>query len=182
MKFDICLVRNKIVSEYNIEDLLSKSEYLRSIMEKEYDCELDDETSVIFDICCIFDEIDLINFKVSGFGESCWGVDCRYDLSSIIADIHNDVVDKILHNIYNFQLRFDEQGIQRYINVKSEEQKVVLTCHTYTEWKPSPQTIEIEKEEFKDKIIMLYNDFIEYANEICPALINHGMLSRWKKI
>ncbi len=181
MEFDICLMKRQLQNSYSIAQVVEKTEYLKIVQEKKYDDELDDATSVIFDICTIFEETEVIEFRIQGFGDDSWAVDCRYDLPSIIEDIHYCIMDKISNDIYDFQLRFDEQGIQRYIDVKDDQEKVVLTCHSYTEWNPVPESIQIKKDEFKQKLIKLHNDFISYASELCPLLINHHMLSGWKK-
>ena len=123
-----------------------------------------------------------INFLIQGFGDNSWPVDCRYDLPSIIEDIHYYISNKITSNNYNFQLRFDEQGIQRYIDVKDMGEEVELVCHSYLEWIPVPDSLQMKKDEFRRKIIRLYNNFIVFALELCPLLIGNPMLSDWKPI
>ena len=182
MEFNICLVERHKISSLNTEEETRENKVLEIMREKEYDSELDDATSVIFDICSIFEETRKIKFLVQGFGDDSWPVDCRYDLPNIIEDMHYFIKNKILSGNYNFQLRFDEQGIQRYIDVKDKGGELELICHSYTGWRPVPESVKINKNEFSKKMMKLYNDFIVYASELCPLLISQPMLSEWKII
>lgn len=55
--------------------------------------------------------------------------------------------------------------------------------HSYfTEWTPSENEIEMDKAEIREMIIKLYSNFIVYAKELCPTLINNPILLDWIKL
>lgn len=144
---------------------------------KQYISDIDDETSVIYDICNIFDEAG-IKFIVSGFGENNWPVDCVFDLPEIIQDLPRILI-KINQGNYNFKLNFDEQGIERKIIFEENENRLVLKCISRTNWQPNPSTIELNKEYINTLFYNLYKDFIYYSNILCCDLINDTLLSDW---
>lgn len=80
------------------------------------------------------------------------------------------------------KIRFDEQGIQRYLNLRDMGEEVELICHSYSEWRPVPESLQMKKDEFGRMIIILYNNFILFALELCPLLLSNPMLSDWKLI
>lgn len=148
--------------------------------ERSYDLELDDETSVIFDICDVFEERE-IKFIVSGFGQDKWPVSCRFDLPGII-EVIPEIVNKIKLKEYNFKLDFYEQGIEREIIFNEVGNSVRLECFSRTKWSPVPSTIDMDKNELYRIFVTLYEDFISYSNIFCSNLINKALLANWIKL
>ncbi|WP_374019766.1 hypothetical protein ABU162_08975 [Paenibacillus thiaminolyticus] len=72
-----------------------------TVEEKEYDDELDDETSIISDICKYLHQTKNIEFIVSGFGSELWPVDCTFDLPLIIEELP-EIIQNLNKNEYNF--------------------------------------------------------------------------------
>lgn len=171
-------------AEMNI-DILKRNDLHDNSFEitadKTYDIELDDATSVIFDICDCFYKQG-IKFKISGFGDDNWPADCRFDLPSIIEDLCHRIINKINYNDYNFELQFEEQGLQRNISVKDKGDNVILKCQSHTDWIPNPASIEMTKEEFKSIVAKLYNGFVVNAKEQCPVLVVNPLVNEWMNL
>lgn len=165
--FNMCLISNK-----------SLNQVIKFNEEKSYDCELDDETSVIFDICDFFEGTGEIKFIVSGFGEDDWKVDCRFDLPGII-EVLPGIINKISQGEYSFKLDFYEQGVEREIIFEENGSDVSLTCLSRTSWIPTPSNIEMKKEDVEKIFKSLYDTFISYSTELCHSLINSPLLSEW---
>lgn len=159
-------------------NLLNQDAYF--LEERSYDSELDDETSVIFDICDVFEKAG-IKFVVSGFGQNEWPVSCRFDLPEII-EVLPEIINKIKLEEYNFKLNFDEQGIEREIIFNEGINSIRLTCFSRTNWSPVPRVIEMDKKDV-DRIFMnLYEDFISYSIRLCANLIKNPLLANWLKL
>jgi len=146
-----------------------------------YDDELDDERSIIYEICEVFESTGCISFYVTGFGEEKWPVDCLFDLTTVIEEVPQ-IINKINNDNYNFVLDFYEQGIEREIVFQEHEGKVNLQCISRTEWQPIPNTITMGKEEIKKLFCDLYNDFVYNAEYFCFDLINHFALKEWLRL
>lgn len=149
--------------------------------EKKYYSDIDDETSVILDICDIFYESKIVKFIVSGFGEEEWPVDCKYDLPGII-----EVIPGILRNMekgnYNFILDFFEQGIERKVIFNECDGVVIASCLSRTKWKAIPSVLKIEKTELNRVLKTFYKNFILYASIMCNDFIKNPLLTEWLNI
>lgn len=148
---------------------------------KIYDTELDNETSIIYDICEIFHSKGNIKFIVSGFGYENWLMDCRFDLPGIIEEVPQ-IINKIRKEEYNFKLDFYEQGTEREIIFEEVGGKIKLICFSRISWTPIPNIIEMNKEDVKLIFENLYSDFIKYSKVLCDDLINDPLLSNWLKL
>lgn len=148
---------------------------------REYDNELDDGRSIIADICRIFEDTKEIFFEVSGFGEERWRLDCFMDLCVVIEQLP-EIMSSINSNNYNFDLDFYEQGAERYIRFTDMDNDVKLVCTCLNNWKPMPDTIQMEKEKISKDIKILYETFIAYGEILCPDLMSHPMFKEWMKI
>jgi len=153
--------------------------YFHMVSEKEYDYVLDNEISVICDICTVFKNSKLFKFEVSGFGEIDWKVDF-WDLSTIIEQIP-EIIKKIKSNSYNFVLDFYEQGIQRELSFIDLNENVKIICKSRTDWMPNPEFVFISKKQIEKTITDLYNDFIMYANMLCEKLAKNSMFVEFMK-
>ncbi|KYN78017.1 hypothetical protein A0J52_01665 [Clostridium sporogenes] len=165
--FNMCLINMRSVNQA-----------LKFSEKKSYDSELDDETSVIFDICDIFEQTKQIKFLVSGFGQDEWPVNCRFDLPGIIEELP-EIINKISQEEYNFKLNFYEQGVERELIFQESGQNISLTCLSRTNWIPTPNMIEMNKEKVKRIFNDLYENFIFYSTELCPSLIKNPLLFNW---
>ncbi len=164
------------------EMYLNKNDTIENIIVhnfiKEYDKELDNEVSVVLDICDIFSEYSNIEFVVSGFGLYHWNVDCWLDLPCIIEQLP-DIIKKINNDDYNFELDFFEQGTECTIFFEEKSDSIQLKCISKTDWVPTTEFEYLTKEEVKNIFIKLSEDFIVLANEYCSNLIHEPMFSNW---
>jgi hypothetical protein len=148
---------------------------------REYDAELDDGSSVIADICEVFENTDNIRFIVSGFCNDPWPVDCRVDLPVIIEQLP-DILRKMNEDDFNFILDFYEQGIEREINFKSNHDNVILECISRNNWVPKPNIIIMSKDEVKQMIDKFYKEFLSISKFVCDDLSENQMLRDCMKI
>ncbi|CAH8768851.1 hypothetical protein [Paenibacillus dendritiformis] len=153
-----------------------------TIEEKEYDDELDDETSIISDICKYLHQTKNIEFIVSGFGSELWPVDCTFDLPLIIEELP-EIIQNLNKNEYNFRLGFYEQGLMREIVFREEGGKIQLECKSLIPgWLPSPSHIVMEKLDVKKMIEELFENFITYSKKVCPELLNEKIFRDWVRL
>lgn len=148
---------------------------------REYDDELDDERSVIADICEVFANTNRIRFIVSGFGSSHWPVDCRFDLPIIIEQLP-EIKKKIDKDDFNFSLNFYEQGIEREINFTQDKDNIILECISRNNWVPEPSIIAMGKEDISRIFNMLYENFKSFSTSICKDLSTNHLLKAWMSI
>lgn len=166
---------------FNMELAISKplEETPQTFVTKEYDIELDDGRSVIHDICEVFDNTETISFRVSGFGQQEWPVDCLFDLSVVMEQLPEILAKTRVHD-NKFTLDFYEQGIQRQIYFEDDRSDLVkLTCKSRLNWKPRPDKIIMRKRDVNATFSNLYLDFFKYGNNLCPDLINNILLKEW---
>lgn len=157
----------------------SKGYIIEEKCKKIYDYELDDESSIVFDICNIFNENN-IKFLVSGFGEDEWYVSCKFDLPEIIESLP-EILRKIKRDNYNFKLDFYEQGLEREIIFKDLGDMVQVKCSCRIKWKPNPEVIFMSKFEIKEQFLKLYKKFDLLTNNLCPELLQEPLFIEWMK-
>ncbi|WP_019909519.1 hypothetical protein [Paenibacillus sp. HW567] len=161
--------------------LQQKSELHEMTIEKKiYDDELDNESSVILDICKYLHQTRSIDFIVSGFGSEGWPVDCEFDLPSIIEELP-EIIQKFNNNEYNCNLGFYEQGIMREIAFRDEGgEQLLLECRSLMlGWEPSPSTIEMNKSIVKKMLENLFGSFINFSQKVCPELLSEKLFRDW---
>ncbi len=165
--FDMYLIKNgdaKEVTE-NFSDVI-------------YDSELDNQNSVILDICEIFEEVGNIKFVVSGFGEDEWKLSCYMDLPCIIEDLPF-ILKKIKAKDYNFDLDFYEQGVSRKITFVDSGEYVTLKASSWIDWEPNPSETTMNKADIDKMIINLHTDFATLGKELCEHLMINPMFADW---
>lgn len=167
---NICLVNSQPLKQTN-----------RFSSVRNYNLDMDNEASVIFDICDMFEETGNIRFIITGFGQEEWPVSCRFDLPGLIEELP-EIVSKINLGDYNFTLNFDEQGIEREIIFEENEVNVSVTCISRTTWKPTPSTIRMEKGDVRRVFTRLHENFVSYSTLLCFDLINNPLLKDWLSI
>ena len=148
---------------------------------RHYDEALDDGRSVIADICETFADTNKIQFIVSGFGSNQWPVDCRFDLPVIIEQLP-EIRRKILKEDFNFVLDFYEQGIERAVSFKKENDNVVLECTSRNDWVPDPCRIEMRKDNVSSIFNTLHESFLFLSQYICNDLAKNTLLKEWMGI
>lgn len=153
-------------------------EHRRISENKSYDFKIDNETSVIFDICNIFEETGIVKFVVSAFGQDEWPISCRFDLPEVI-EILPEILMKIKMDDYNFKLDFCEQGIEREIIFKDIGKEVQIKCLSRTNWKPIPDIILNNKFELSKQFFNLFKTFKLLSNSLCPELLREPMFKKW---
>lgn len=140
--------------------------------------EEEDAIAVIADICSFFDESQSITFKVSGFGDNNWKVDCGYDLLSVIVQLP-DIIKTIYSSSYDFELDFYEQGTERTVFFKDYNETVKLTCISRTNWRPNDENITMLKEDVKTMFVKIMNDFLICAQATNPELVKDYRFKKW---
>ncbi len=144
----------------------------------EYDIDYDDINTLIFDICSVFDDLKIVSFIVKGFKKLTWPVDVRTDLSSIIPQLPNAI--KKLKNGQECNIIFFEQGIEREIQIKCENNNAIINCLNLH---GIQITKEHEKQNLKELInmlITLIDDFIANSKKVCPRITNHHIFTSWE--
>jgi hypothetical protein len=152
--------------------------YLEFQDQIEFDDGLDDITSLVMDICNYFDEMNLVSFVVKGFNDMKWPVDVRTDLSSIIPQVPN-AIEK-LTNRQKCNIQFFEQGIERELRFKCDNNDVIIECFSLF---GDPVTLETEKirlDELLRMLIALLDNFIKISKRVCPKITNHSLFKEWE--
>lgn len=145
-----------------------------------YDDQLDDQTSVIFDICRCFQKTNSVNFVIEGFGSKRWPVDCEYDLPSVIEEIP-EIIEKFNNREYNHTLGFYEQGVMRELIFKEAgDGELMLECKSLIEgWSPSPSHILVGKFSVMQILEEMYRVFISLGKIVCPELLRERIFIDW---
>ncbi|MCY9591892.1 hypothetical protein PC41400_09145 [Paenibacillus chitinolyticus] len=166
--FDLKLLVNEPLTrkELNKEEL---------VFDLEKDCAL----AVTSMVCDIFEISGAVRFKVSGFGQKDWPVDCRTDLSTVMEQVP-EILKKIELNQYDFILDFYEQGMERQVAFSPDKDAIKLTCSSRTHWTPDPVFIHMKREQISRIFEDLYNRFLEVGEILCSDLIQDPLLEEWK--
>ncbi len=151
-----------------------------NFQEREYDKELDNEVSVILDICNILQGIDTVILKVSGFGDDNWLVDCGFDLPCVL-EVLPHIINQISENSYNFEIDFFEQGTERTVFFEDSGVQVSLECVSRTDWQPNPKKIIMQKDDIKSMFKNFRDDFICCSEKNCKDLLYNEFLAEWLK-
>lgn len=162
----------------SIEYLPSIFEIRASTVQPDYDEELDNIESLITDICDVLSDTQMIRFAVSGFGES-WPVDVRTDLSTIISQIPDAL--SALYQSGNTSIQFYEQGIERELFFRCNDNRVEVTCQHFNEDRPIPITETVGLSELKNMLSEVLVSFIRLSKIICPAIADHRIFQDWLK-
>jgi len=131
---------------------------------------------LLFMICDIFDEYNVVSFEVSGFGHEKWPVDCT-DLSCVVEQM--DLIQRsIKSGIFDFNLDFYEQGMELSINFKDNKTIVDADCicSSPLPWLPHPISETITKSELESMFDNFCNTFLTLSKEICPYISSNAIL------
>jgi len=192
----------ELLSDLPVEQLpfLPIGKGIYTIEKHDYTPELDNHTSVIFDICTVLQSSGHIRFSLSGFGQESWSIDVWGDLSAVI-----DQVIEQLHRYasgnYEGSIHFFEQGTEMYlvfvenddgtINIQCCKQPIMLPLSTSEQTLKSFRTIDgltvisvfdaeqIEKQELYVMMKEVKDNFLLYANKLCPNLLAEPLFSKW---
>lgn len=161
--------------------LKSKKEIKNMIIEQpNYDYELDNESSVLFDICKYLHQTRSIEFIVEGFGSERWPVDCEFDLPSVIEELP-EIIQNFNNNQYNCILGFYEQGVMREIIISDKgDGNLLLECKSLIPgFLPKPSCIIMDKSTVKKMFEQILRTFINYSRLVCPNLLNEQLFIDW---
>ena len=153
------------------------------------DCDLEEEyiDALIMDLCKIFDESGLFQFKVEfkdgGFGLDSWPVDVWVDLSTVIEQV-TDVIDSIRKERYPVNLDFYEQGLERRLIFAKDDNDSLLrvTCESWGSWTPDPTTLLVNKDDILSQLVTLKSSFVRAAKTLCPGLSEIDFFTKWCEI
>jgi hypothetical protein len=79
-------------------------------------------------------------------------------------------------------LEFYEQGIQRKITFRKEENLIRINCYgskPEATWGKDIEEKPIEKTYLKTMICELIKSFVAISNELCPTLTSHRCFQEW---
>ncbi len=145
-----------------------------------YSEELDNELTVLSDVCDALHEINAVAFNVAGFGQDVWPVDVRTDLLTILDQIP-DALSAMRCN-EQFTLDFFEQGIERKLTfIILNDQRLTVRCTSRTEWVPDPVSYEMPKSEMQFMKSQLARQFLRLSRQVCPKLVRHPYFFEWIK-
>lgn len=150
------------------------------IEQTNYDYELDNESSVLFDICKYLHQTRSVEFIVEGFGSERWPVDCEFDLPSVIEELP-EMIQNFNNNQYNCILGFYEQGVMREIIISDKgDGNLLLECKSLIpSFLPKPSCIIMDKSTIKEMFEQIFRTFINYSRLVCPNLLNEQLFIDW---
>ena len=144
----------------------------------DYDYLNDDINVVIQELCEIFEEKDIVKFRVSGFGQDNWPVDIVVDLVTIIQQIP-EIINSICSGCYPFQLDFYEQGIERRLEFEKYDDFIKITCYSGTSWTPNPRSIYLTEKDILFQFLNFKESFLQAATRVYPQLSGSNLFSVW---
>lgn len=160
-----------------ISENLEESPELNRILDDNY--QNDDIDTLIQEICNFFEEKDIVNFRLSGFGQDNWPVDVGVDLSSILEQIP-EVIHSIDGGYYPFQLDFYEQGIQRRLEFEKDDNFIKITCYSGTSWIPNPRSVSLTEKDILSQFLKVKQSFVQAAVKIYPQLSESSLFNAWR--
>ncbi|MGW9125603.1 hypothetical protein ACWGPW_11420 [Paenibacillus chitinolyticus] len=166
---------------FDLKLLVNEPLTTKELNKEELVCDLENDcaVAVISMICDIFEISGAVRFKVSGFGQNEWPVDCRTDLATVMEEVP-EILKKIELNQYDFILDFYEQGMERQVTFSPDKDAIKLTCSSRTYWTPDPVFIHMKKEQISRIFEDLYSRFLEVGEILCIDLIHDPLLEEWK--
>lgn len=152
------------------------SEYLN----REYDPDLDNITSILSDITDILFETESVNFDIGGFGQTFWGVSVYLDLLIFLENLPDFLAWLNFSQNKPFRLNFFEQGTQRLLTfTKSDSNFIEISCFSRTEWQPSPETELIERTVLENMLSTFIKVFVEQLKYIPSKTTQHLWFQNW---
>jgi hypothetical protein len=145
----------------------------------EYDAELDDVRSLVFEACQSLAESDAVAFRVEGFGQSPWPVDVATDLPTVIEQLPGLFGWLKSDAEHEFQLDFYEQGLERSLTFRRLGADVNITCTSQTDWEPSPQDELIERPRLEGMLDDLLRQFVTGVERLRPDIAGHAVFREW---
>jgi hypothetical protein len=146
-----------------------------------YDPEYDNRNTAVGDLCSVLADSEVVQFKVSGFGQDVWPVDVRYDLVSILEQFP-DVLQSVVSNNYPVELYFYEQGIERKLILEKYGELIRLKCLSCTDWVPVPKEIHMPQHLVVSQLIEFRDKFLEIVITGLPKLSHHSLFLEWVKL
>lgn len=134
--------------------------------------------AIVADICEVFNMSEEIEFIVMGFGQDKWPVDCMYDLLCVAENLPK-IIMGFSENIFNFELDFYEQGLERKLTFKDKGTFIEIFCKSRTKWKPEPLFECTSKKELVEMILKLYRKFIFYSQYLCKNLLENPLMDKF---
>lgn len=147
----------------------------------EYDDLNDDAGSVISDICAVLADSGVASFRVEGFGDASWPVDVRTDLAVAVEQLPAAI--SALREGCATELDFFEQGVERRIVFEpADGGDVAGLCESMTDWRPSPDSILINRTTLVTMLQEFLDEFVSIARMACPSLAVHPLIRNWMKV
>ncbi len=167
LKFKIMLVRKRTILRSEIH-----------IPYRNYSEELDNISSILFNLCEVIADADIVDFIVEGFGQSPWPLDIHFDLLTIVDQLSDIIAN--MRTSQEFTMDFYEQGTERTLTFVPNKKSWLVQCRSDTSWIPDPDFCDVPKLELEKLLSNLAKDFIELANRIAPNLTRHKWFVDWK--
>ena len=152
--------------------------------DSEYDVKLEevnDVAEIFYLICQELQNSNIVQFKVEGFGKSPWPVDVSTDFLTVLEQI-SDILKFLDSELSTNDLEFYEQGIERKITFRQEEDLIRINCYggkPEATWGQNIEEKPIEKTYLKTMICEMIKSFVSISNELCPTLTSHRCFQEW---
>jgi hypothetical protein len=146
---------------------------------KEYNSDLDDIRSLLFDICQVLARTESVLFVVEGFDEKPWPVDVSTDLVTFLEQVP-DLLDWFdSEDSSKFVLDFYEQGIERSLIFDRTDSVINIACESRTDWEPKYDEV-VQKADFDVMFTEFLRNFIHCTKILCPGILNHAWFYEWR--
>ncbi|HBE18884.1 MAG TPA: hypothetical protein DEG17_25010 [Cyanobacteria bacterium UBA11149] len=179
----MCLEINRL--GYRQESVVENQWEDNDEFDSEYDIkleELNDVAEVFYLIGQELQNSNIVQFKVEGFGKLPWPVDVSTDFLTVIEQIP-DILKFLDSDLSTYNLEFYEQGIERKIFFRKEEDLIRLNCYgskSEVTWGQNIEEKPLEKKYLKTMIYEMIKSFVSISNELCPTLTSHRSFQEWK--
>lgn len=143
---------------------------------KESDEPAEDLESLVIDACLLLSETDC-RFIAGGFGDDEWPVDVRYDLSSVIEQL-----PELLMNLRADKqgiLDFFGQGIERWLEFFPAKRLVEIRCRSGTDWEPNPTIEHANLDHLETMLVNLATGFARALRKVSPDLARTSPIPAW---
>lgn len=145
----------------------------------EYNQENDDIRSILAHACDRLEEMKVLKFLVSGFGQDRWAVDVRFDLLIVLEQIES--VCLLIKQGLPTKLDFPEQGLERSLNLTPADNILSITCTSFGRWKASNEVISMELHQFCQLLADIACTFLKAVRNYCPSDASHPWFAKWEQ-
>lgn len=145
-----------------------------------YEEGMDDVRSILSNICEALADTGSAVFVASGFGQERWPVDVRTDLLVFLEQLPDAIAS--IEAGTSFSLDFYEQGVERAIQFRPQDQYYLAQCESHTDWKPNPALETVIRLELKKMLSDCRDCVMQLLEKESPDAAAHPWLQAWAGI